>query len=59
MKVKNNEIKLLKLSDVGYHGKPSDTLTKKELQLAFLEVVQQLCNCDYTQRKNLILRNKD
>lgn len=37
--------KQLKLSDIGYHGKPVDSLTKKELQIAFLEVAQHLYNC--------------
>ena len=35
----------LELSDIGYCGKPTNMLTKKELQQAFLEVVQQLYNC--------------
>ncbi len=44
--MKKNETKWHKLSEIGYHGKPADTLTKKELQMAFLEVVHQLSNCD-------------
>lgn len=35
----------LKLSDIGYYGKPINALTKNELQIAFLEVAQQLYNC--------------
>ena len=37
-----NGRKKLKISDIGYHGKPIGSLTKKELQAALLEVVQHL-----------------
>jgi len=39
--MQNNGNKI-ELKDIGYYGNPIDTLTKEELQKAFLEVVQLL-----------------
>lgn len=38
----------LKLSDIGYFGRPIDTLTKKELQFACLDLAQRLYSCAST-----------
>jgi hypothetical protein len=35
-----NGIKKLTYADIGYHGKPIDTLTREELLEAYLELVQ-------------------
>ena len=38
----------LKCSDVGYHGKPIDDLTREELLEAFLDLAQRVYNCAST-----------
>ena len=35
----------LTLSDIGYYGKPVETLSMEEMQNAFLETAQILYNC--------------
>jgi hypothetical protein len=55
--MQKDEKKQLKLSDIGYHGKPVDSLSKRELQIAFLEVAQHLYNCAVN--KNLTFEGKN
>ena len=40
--MKRTGFKKLTYSDVGYYGKPLDTLTKQELLEAYLELVQKV-----------------
>ena len=51
----------LKYSDIGYHGKPIDTLTREELLEAFLELAQTVVNCASTnnQCKAIFTVNQD
>lgn len=49
----NNKRIKLKFTDIGYHGKPIESLTTKELQIAFLEVVQLLYDREYATRDEL------
>jgi len=49
--MQNNKDRL-ELSDIAYHGKPVNTLTKKELQEAFLEIARQLYNCTSKKEKD-------
>jgi hypothetical protein len=37
--------KNLKSSDIGYHGKPIETLSREELLGAFVELTQLVYNC--------------
>ena len=38
-------MKKLKYSDIGYYGKPIDTLTREELLAAILEFAEKLQEC--------------
>jgi hypothetical protein len=38
----------LNYSDIGYHGKPIDDLTREELLEAFLELAQTVVECAST-----------
>jgi hypothetical protein len=48
-------VKKLELSDIGYYGKSIEVLTKHELQVAFLELSQQLYECSSTNEHCRIL----
>ena len=51
----------LKLSDIGYYGKPVETLSMEELQSAFLDTARILYNC-VLKNENCIafsIRNQD
>jgi hypothetical protein len=37
--------KTLQASDIGYHGKPIETLSREELLGAFVELTQLVYNC--------------
>jgi len=41
----------LKCSDVGYHGKPIDDLTREKLLEAFLDLAQRVYNCASTNKQ--------
>ena len=51
--MQENDTKKICCSDIGYHGKPIDDLTREELLEAFLELAQTVVNCASTnnQRK--------
>ena len=38
-------VKKLEFSEIGYYGKSNEVLTKDELQVAFLQLSQQLFEC--------------
>ena len=46
--MRQSETKKLSFSDIGYRGKPIETLTKEELLGAFLELSQIIYNCAST-----------
>jgi hypothetical protein len=48
MEMSQSETKELSPSDIGYRGKPIETLTKEELMDAFLELSQLIYNCAST-----------
>ena len=43
-----NDIKKICCSDIGYHGKPIDALTREELLEAFVELAQTVVECAST-----------
>ena len=46
-----NDKRKLRYSDIGYHGKPINTLTREELLEAFLELSQNVHDCAVKQGK--------
>ena len=56
-----NDTKKICCSDIGYHGKPIDDLTREELLEAFLELAQTIVNCASTnnQCKAVFTVNQD
>ena len=57
---KDDTIKI-SCSDIGYHGKPIETLTREELLEAFLELAQTVLDCASTnnQCKAVFTVNQD
>jgi hypothetical protein len=47
--MQQKETRKLTGADIGYHGKPADTLTRDELLNAFIELSQKVFDC--TSRK--------
>ena len=49
-----------KAADIGYHGKPLDTLSREELLEAFVELSQQVFECASVENtcKSLISVNR-
>lgn len=46
--MQTNNTQKLSCSDIGYHGKPVDSLTREELLEAFLDVAQRVYDCSST-----------
>jgi hypothetical protein len=59
--MQRNEIKKLNYSDIEYHGKPIDALTREELLEAFVELAQTVVECASTnnQCKAIFTVNQD
>ena len=56
-----NDTEKICCSDIGYHGKPIDDLTREELLEAFLEIAQTVVECASTnnQCKAVFTVNQD
>jgi hypothetical protein len=59
--MQENDTNKICCSDIGYHGKPIDNLTKEELLEAFLELAQTVLSCAATnnQCKAIFTTNQD
>jgi hypothetical protein len=59
--MKENDMNKISCSDIGYHGKPIDDLSREELLEAFLELAQTVVNCASTnnQCKAIFSVNQD
>jgi hypothetical protein len=59
--MKGNDMNKISCSDIGYHGKPIDDLSREELLEAFLELAQTVVNCASTnnQCKAIFSVNQD
>jgi hypothetical protein len=49
--MQQSECRTLNYSDIGYQGKPIDTLSREELLKAFLEMTQLVYNCASTNNR--------
>ena len=49
--MQQSKTKILRTSDIGYHGKPIETLSKEELLSAFVELTQLVYNCASSNNK--------
>ena len=59
--MQENDTKEICCSDIGYHGKPIDDLSREELLEAFLELAQTVvcCSSNNNQCKAVFTANQD